>query len=271
MRRVPVDDPDDPRLAEFVGLRDHELRQRRESPGGDLAGVFIAEGDLVVERAVRAGYRLRAVLVDATRSEPLSIDPGATPVYAAGPDVVRRITGMGVHRGIMASLDRRPVPDAVEVVAVARRVVVLEDVNNPTNLGLIARSAAALGVDALLLDPTCCDPLYRRAARVSMGEVYALPYARTDRLPEGLAVLRDRGFEIVALTPDPDAEPIEALAPAPEDRVALLFGAEGPGLRTDTLAAADRRVQIPLHGEVDSLNVGVAAAIACYVLGRTRD
>ncbi|MCU1453470.1 MAG: rRNA methyltransferase [Acidimicrobiales bacterium] len=270
MDRVLIADPDDPRVAEFMGLRDHDLRRRRESPGGELAGIFIAEGDLVVERAVRAGYRLRSLLVDATRTQPLPVDPGDAPVFAAGPDVVRRITGMGVHRGVMASCDRRPVPPAHDVVAGAHRLVVLEGVTNPTNLGVIARSAVALGIDGLLLDPSCSDPLYRRASRVAMGEVFALPYARVPRAPEGFDVLRDAGFEIVALTPDPAAEPIDVLAPAPDDRVALVLGAEAPGLRAGTLAAADRRVRIPLHPGVDSLNVAAAAAIACYVLARGR-
>jgi tRNA G18 (ribose-2'-O)-methylase SpoU len=263
-----VDDPDDPRLAEFVGLRDNELRQQREGPGGDLHGIFIAEGDVVVERAVRAGYRLRAVLVDATRTKPLPVEVAATPVYALGPAVVRRITGLGVHRGIMASCDRRPERRPEQVVAGARRLVVLEDVNNPTNLGVITRSAAALGIDGLLLDPSCSDPLYRRASRVSMGEVFALPYASIPRLPEGLAILQQNGFSVLALTPDPTAEPLDEIVLAPDDRAALLLGAEGAGLSAEALAAADRRVRIPLHGTVDSLNVGVAAAIACYALGR---
>ena len=267
--RITVDDPHDPRVAVFVGLRDQALRGRREAAGGDVAGLFIAEGDLVVERAARAGYRLRALLLDATRTKPLPVDPGdGVPIYAGGPDVIRRITGLAVHRGVMGCFERRPVPDAETVLADVRRVVVCENVANPTNLGLVARSAVALGIDALLLDPTSSDPLYRRASRVSMGEVYALPYAWTSRLPEGLAPLRRRGFEVVALTPDPAADDIGELAYAPEDRVALVLGAEGPGLSDDTLSAADRRVRIPLHGAVDSLNVASAAAIAVYVLGR---
>jgi tRNA G18 (ribose-2'-O)-methylase SpoU len=154
------------------------------------------------------------------------------------------------------------------VVAAARRVVVLERVSNPTNLGVVLRSAAGLGIDAALLDPTCSDPLYRRTSRVSMGESYAFPWAWIPRLPGGLGDLRERGFRLVALTPDPEAVPIDELAPGPDDRVALLFGAEGPGLSPETLAAADVRAGIPMRGGVDSLNVGVAAGIACWVLGR---
>ncbi|MCU1378658.1 MAG: tRNA/rRNA methyltransferase (SpoU) [Acidimicrobiales bacterium] len=271
MAWIPVDDPADPRIEEFLGLRDHELRRRREAPGGDLEGIFIVEGDIVVERALRAGYRMRSALVDATRSAPLPTGIGPdVAVYAAGPEVVLRITGMGVHRGVMASMDRRIEPTAAEVLAGATRVVVLENVNNPTNLGVIARSAVALGIDGLLLDPSCCDPLYRRASRVAMGEVFALPWARTERFPRGLDVLADHGFSLLALTPDPTAESIDDLVLDPSDKAALVLGAEGPGLTDETMDRIGRRIRIPLHGGVDSLNVGVAAGIACYVLGRGR-
>jgi tRNA G18 (ribose-2'-O)-methylase SpoU len=264
-----IDDPDDPRLAEFIGLRDHELRRRRESPHGDLRGLFIAEGDQVADRALKAGYALRAVLIDNTRTAalPATVPPDAV-VYRAGPTVMVRITGYHLHRGMLASFDRRPVPPVDEVLAGHRRVVVLEGVANPTNLGVVVRSANALGMDALLLDPACCDPLYRRASRVSMGEVFALPYARLDRLPDGLAPLREQGFTTVALTPEPSAEPVGELGFGPADRVALLLGTEGAGLSDATLEAADRRVRIPMPGTADSLNVGVAAAIAFYELGR---
>ncbi|MFN8019853.1 MAG: RNA methyltransferase [Acidimicrobiales bacterium] len=266
-----IEDPADPRIEEFLGLRDHELRRRREAPGGDMAGVFIAEGDLVLERAVRAGYRLRSVLVDATRTLPLPDVVGPeVPVYAASEAVVLRITGMAMHRGLIASLDRGPDRPLAEVLAGATRIVVLENVNNPTNLGVIARSAMGLGADALVLDPSCCDPLYRRASRVSMGEVFALPWARAGRFPAGLAPIVDAGFSLLALTPDPAAEAIDDVVLAPDDKVALVLGAEGPGLTDETMAQVDRRVRIPLHGGVDSLNVGAAAAIACYVLGRGR-
>lgn len=267
---IRVDDPADERIAEFIGLRDADLRRRRESPDGDLAGIFIAEGDVVVERALRARYRLRSLLVDATRTNPLPADLPAVPVYAAGPELVLKITGMAMHRGCIASFDRRPVPSPAEVLATATRVVVLENLNNPTNLGVIARSAVALGADALILDPSCCDPLYRRASRVAMGEVFGLPYAYAPRFPAGLDVVIDAGFSLLALTPDPAAESIDDLSFAPDERVALVLGAEGPGLSEETLERIGRRVRIPIHGGVDSLNVGAAAAIACYVLGRGR-
>lgn len=267
----PVERIDDPRIAEFVGLRDADLRRRRESPGGDLEGIFIAEGDIVVERALRAGYHLRSLLVDGARTQPLpDAVPGDVPVYAAAPEVVLKITGMAMHRGCIASFDRRPVPSLAEVLESATRVVVLENLTNPTNLGVIARSAVALGADALVLDPSCCDPLYRRASRVAMGEVFALPYAWAPRFPDGLDPLTAAGFELLALTPAAEAESIDDVSFAPDDKVALVLGAEGPGLRPETLAHIDRPVRIPLHGRVDSLNVAAAAAIACYVLGRGR-
>jgi tRNA G18 (ribose-2'-O)-methylase SpoU len=268
---VEITDPADDRVADFVGLRDHDLRRRREADGGDRAGVFVAEGDLVLSRALRAGYAVRAVLIDARRTQPLPPElPPSCPVFAAGPAVVLRITGYHLHRGILGTFDRRPVPAPAEVIAGRRRVVALENLVNPTNLGVIARSAVALGWEALLLDPTCCDPLYRRAARVAMGEVYALPYAVTGRFPAGLQVLATHGFTTVALTPAPEAPPIDRLVLSGDDPVALVLGSEGPGLTAETLAAVDLVARIPMRGAVDSLNVGAAAAIACYELTRTR-
>ena len=276
--RSPVDDPDDPRIAEFVGLRDRELAGRpragRAGRAGRVAGagadgLFVAEGDVVVERALRAGFRLRAALVDATRTDPLpDAVPAEAAVFAAAPAVLRRITGLGVHHGMLASFDRRPVAAPEDVLAPARRVIVLERVSNPTNLGVIVRSAAGLGIDAVLLDPTCTDPLYRRVARVAMGEGYGFPWAWLPRLPGGLDLVRAAGFRLLALTPDPGAVPLDEVEVGHDERVALLFGAEGPGLSAGTLAAADSRIGIPMRGGVDSLNVGVAAGIACWVLGR---
>jgi tRNA G18 (ribose-2'-O)-methylase SpoU len=261
-----ITDPADARIAAFVGLRDRELARR--VPKGE-SGVFIAEGDLVVERALRAGYTARALLVDATRPGPLPAGlPAGTPVYAAAPAVLERITGLGVHRGMLGCFERRAAPPAADLIRTATRLVVLERVSNPTNLGVIIRSAAGLGMDGMLLDPTCSDPLYRRTSRVAMGEGYAFPWAWVPRLPGGLVPLREAGFRLVALTPDSGATPIDALALG--DKLALLFGAEGPGLSPATLAAADVVTGIPMRGGVDSLNVGVAAGIAFWVLGRGR-
>jgi tRNA G18 (ribose-2'-O)-methylase SpoU len=253
---VEIGSVDDPRIAAFAGIRDSEHRR--------IHGTFVAEGALVVARALRAGYRPVSVLVDDPAALASLPDLGATPVYVVTGDLLTRVTRLGVSRGIVGCFERRPVPTADEVVAGAARVVVLEGVVNPTNLGIIARTAAALGWEGLLLDADCADPLYRRAARVSMGEVFALPYADVDRLPSGLEVLARQGFSTVALTPDPAAPPIDRFAPP--DRLALVFGTEGPGLSDATTAAVDALVRIPMHRGVDSLNVAAAAAIACYAL-----
>jgi tRNA G18 (ribose-2'-O)-methylase SpoU len=271
MARIEVGDPGDRRIEVFQGLRDHAMRRRREEPGGDMAGVFVVEGDLVVERALRAGYRLCSVLIDGRRRKPLPplVDP-EVPVYAVGPEVLQRITGYHLHRGMLACFHRRPLPPVIEVLAGARTALVVEGVNNPTNLGVILRCAAALGVDAFLLDPTCCDPLYRRAGRVSMGEAFTLPYARLGHFPAGLAPLRQAGMRLLALTPSSEAADIGQLSLEPGEPVAVLLGAEGPGLSSGTLAAADQRVRIPMSGTVDSINVGSAAAIAFYAVSRAR-
>ena len=270
--RIEINDPSDPRIEVFQGLRDHTLRQARERPDGDMAGVFIAEGDVVVERALRAGYRLESMLVDAKRTKPLPATvPDHVPLYACGPDVLTRITGYHLHRGVLACFRRRPVAGFDEAVHGAKTVAVLENINNPTNLGVILRCAAALGMDAFFIDPTCSDPLYRRCGRVSMGEAYSTPYARLDHFPDGLAPLRASGFRLIALTPAPDALSLNDVKLGADDRVALMLGAEGPGLTDGALEAADVRVRIPMSGLVDSINVGSAAAVAFYGIGLARD
>jgi tRNA G18 (ribose-2'-O)-methylase SpoU len=262
-----VDDPLDPRVREYAHLRAVTLRLRSDGPDGARAGAFIAEGDLVVRRALELGYAMRSLLLLEERvGRFASLAPSGVPVYAASRAVIEAITGFNVHRGVLASFDRRPAPDLAALLAAARRVVVLEDVNNPTNVGAIARSASALGVDALLLDPVSCDPLYRRALRISMGETLRLPHARLAALPAGLAPLREAGFTVAALTPAPGAVDVAELAAARHERLALLLGSEGPGLSPATLAAADLRARIPLGGGVDSLNVATAAAVAFYAL-----
>lgn len=267
--REPVERPEDPRLRVFTGLRDYNLRRLREGPGGDCAGIFIADGDVVAERAQRAGCRLLAVLVDAARTRPFpfTVDDDV-PVYLASPSVLEAITGYHLHRGVLACFERPDPMGLDEVLARSRRLLVLEGVNNPTNLGVIVRSGAGLGFDGLALDPTCCDPYYRRSARVSMGQVFAIPHARLGPLPAGLAPLVDAGFSVVALTPDPDAAPLDTLRLGPDEPVALVLGAEGPGLTDATLGAAHHRVRIPMAAGVDSLNVGAAAAVACYAVAR---
>ena len=266
-RNVPISEPADERLADYRELTDVALRTRYEPPHG----LFIAEGELVLRRALRAGYRPRSVLLDTKRLDQLADLDGAldgAPVYTAGLDLLAEVTGFNVHRGVLASFHRRPLPAAADVLAAARRVLLLEDVNNHTNIGAIFRCAAGLGMDAVLLSETCADPLYRRSVRVSMGEVFAVPYARLSPWPAALDDVRAAGFTVLALTPAPDALDIRALPPAARDRPALLFGAEGPGLSARALTAADLRVRIPMHGQVESLTVAASAAVACWELTR---
>jgi tRNA G18 (ribose-2'-O)-methylase SpoU len=250
---VSITSPDDPRIGDYRALTDVELRTKWEPPNG----LFIAEGELVIGRALRAGYRMRSALVDEKRADQLTGLPDDAP-----------ITGFHVHRGILASFHRRPLPTLEELVATARNLAVLEGLNTHTNLGALFRSAAALGIDAVVLSPTCADPLYRRAVRVSMGEVFAIPYTKTDSWPGPLGVLRDAGFTLLAMTPAPDAVALQRLTAEQRRRPALLLGAEGPGLTPAALAASDARVAIPMHNDVDSLNVATAAAITFYELTR---
>jgi tRNA G18 (ribose-2'-O)-methylase SpoU len=262
-----ITDPDDDRLGDYRALTDLELRTRWEPPNG----LFIAEGELVLRRALRAGYTARSYLVDAKRTSQLDDLPGDAPVYAATPQVLEQATGFHVHRGVLASFHRLPLLAADEVLATARRVAILEDVNNHTNIGAVFRGAAALGIDAVLLSPTCADPLYRRSVRVSMGEVFAVPYARLEPWPDGLDRVRAAGFTVLALTPAPEAVPMQHLDAAQRARAALLLGAEGPGLSRHALAASDVPVRLPMRRGVDSLNVAAAAAVAFWELGRDDD
>ncbi|MBL7495519.1 RNA methyltransferase [Frankia sp. CNm7] len=262
---VPVDDPADPRVTDYLALTDVALRRRREP----AEGLFIAEGERVIYRALRAGYQPRSVLVSPNRLDAVPTEIGSdVPVYLAGPEIMAQITGFEVHRGALAAMARHPDRDPAELLSWALRVLVLEDLVSHTNLGAIFRSAAGLGMDAILLSPRCADPLYRRSVRVSMGEVFAVPYARLDPWPASLAALTDRGFEALALTPAADATDLAALRPAPDARIAVLLGTEGEGLSVAAQAAATRRVRIPMAAGVDSLNVAATAAIACYALGR---
>lgn len=266
---IRIDDPHDRRIEVFQGLRDHTLRQQRELPGGDMGGVFISEGDIVVERAIGAGYHPVSVLVDGARTKPLPAAIDGIPVYAAAPNVLRHITGYHLHRGLLACFRRRPVLEAHEVLVRSLTVAVLESVHNPTNLGVILRCGVALGIDGFLMDPSCSDPLYRRAGRVSMGEAYRLPYARLPTFPGGLEPLHDRGFLTLALTPSGETD-ISTLRLGEDQPVAVVLGSEGPGLSEPTLAACSQRVRIPMSDRVDSLNVGSAASVAFYAITQAR-
>jgi len=278
LRTVEVGNADDPRLADYTRLTDAGLRTHLEAEHG----LFIAEGTKVIARAVAAGYPVRSMLLARGRLTDLAalsaLPEPDVPVYLVPDEVAEKVTGYRVHRGALASLARRPLPAVGEVIATARRVVVLEDLVDHANAGAIFRCAAALGVDAIVLSPRCADPLYRRSVKVSMGAVFAIPYARMAGWFDGLAELKAAGFRVLALTPDERATPIGAaltgtgLGTGPRSgRVALLLGTEGDGLSARWLHEADEAVRIPMDpaaraAGVDSLNVVAAAAIACHLL-----
>ncbi|MGW7080887.1 TrmH family RNA methyltransferase [Streptomyces sp. NPDC054871] len=265
---ISIDDPTDPRLRDYTGLTDVELRRKREP----AEGLFIAEGEKVIRRAKQAGYEMRSMLLSAKWVDVMRdvIDEVPAPVYAVNPDLAEQVTGYHVHRGALASMQRKPLPTSDELLTRARRVVVMESVNDHTNIGAIFRSAAALGMDAVLLSPDCADPLYRRSVKVSMGAVFSVPYARLESWPKGLDGVREAGFNLLALTPDEKAKTLDEAAPHRMDRVALMLGAEGEGLTTKALMAADEWVRIPMAHGVDSLNVGAAAAVAFYAVATGR-
>jgi tRNA G18 (ribose-2'-O)-methylase SpoU len=264
--RELVTDVTDPRLADYARLTDMELRTHLES----AQGLFIAEGTKVISRAVAAGYPVRSLLLAERRLGDLETLPATkAPVYVVSDETAERLTGYRVHRGALASLHRKPLPETESLAAAATKVIVLEDLVDHANVGAIFRCAAALGVDAIFLSPRCADPLYRRAVKVSMGAVFAIPYARMTGWYDGLAGLRKAGFRLLALTPDAAAVPLTAAAAG--GRVALMLGTEGDGLSSRWLREADQAVRIPMHpgalaAGVDSLNVVAAAAIACHVL-----
>jgi tRNA G18 (ribose-2'-O)-methylase SpoU len=264
---VPVPDADDPRLADYMRLTDIKLRKSLES----AHGLFVAEGEKVIRRALAAGYPPRSLLITERRLPGLTglLDACPAPVYAVPDLVAERVTGFHVHRGVLASMERLPVRGVSEVLAGARRIVVLEDIVDHTNVGAVFRCAAAFGMDAVILAPRCADPLYRRAVKVSMGAVFAIAYARMTDWYRGLTELRDAGFRLLALTPDQSAVPIGAVARGA--RAALMLGTEGDGLSSRWLTEADEAVCIPMApgamaAGVDSLNVVAAAAIACQAL-----
>ena len=264
---VRVEDAADPLLADFVGLTDARLRRVLEPAGG----LFVAEGERIVRRALDAGYELRTVLLEERwlpSLEPLLVGLDAVQVLVVEPAVLQATTGYAVHRGALATFQRRPLPEPADVLAQSQRVAVLEGMVDPTNVGAVFRAAAALDMDAVLLDPRCADPLYRRAVRVSMGAVLALPYARFTRWPADLDLARAAGLTVLALTPAADATAIDDLDPAATRRCAVLLGTEGAGLTARAQAAADVRVRIPMSRGVDSLNVAAAAAVAFHALGR---
>lgn len=260
-----LESADDPRVADYTQLTDVHLRKIREP----AEGLYIAESSRVLRRALAAGHRPRsfflaekwlADLADVFEQYP------DVPVYVGPAALLEEITGFHLHRGAMAAMHRpAPVP-LPELLAGAGRVAVLEDIVDHTNVGAIFRSAAALGLDAVLVTPRCGDPLYRRSVRVSMGTVFQVPWARLEDWPADLAVLRDHGFTVAAMELTDDAVDVDELAARNPEKLALVLGTEGAGMSPETLAAVDLAVKIPMRPGVDSLNVAAASAVAFWEL-----
>lgn len=264
-RLIEIDSADDPRLADYRDLRDVQLRQHLEAEHG----LFLAEGEKVVRRAVEAGFEPRSFLMAPRWLDGLAdvLSRSDAPVYVVSEALAEEVTGFHVHRGALASLHRTPLPAVEEVLAGARSVLVLEDIVDHTNVGAIFRSGAALGFDAVLVAPRCADPLYRRSIKVGMGAVFTTPWTRLPDWYDALPALSAAGFTTVALTLAEDAVPIEQ-AVAGVDRLALVLGSEGHGLSPRWEQTADRRAIIPMAAGIDSLNVAAASAVACYVAAR---
>ena len=265
-----VTDASDPRIAEYVSLTDVALRTRHEPE----SGIYIAESAEVIRRAIDAGHRPRSILMQSNWLERMSdlVDESVdVDVYVGEPAVLEEITGFHVHRGALAAMHRPSLPTLTSVTQRARRLVILEDIVDHTNVGAIFRSAAGLGMDGVLVTPRCADPLYRRSVRVSMGTVFQVPWTRIEPWPEQLNELSSRGFTTIALDPDAsDAVDLGEFTGQAPDRCAFILGTEGPGLAPPTVSAADVRVRIPMTHGVDSLNVGAAAAVVFWALRATR-
>jgi tRNA G18 (ribose-2'-O)-methylase SpoU len=265
---VAVDDAADTRLDDYRALNDQAFRRRYE---GDE--IFIAEGYVAIERLIESGHEVRSVLLAPSRQERFAANAAilatrGIPTFVADRHVIAEVVGFDLHRGVIACGVRRPATTVSELLDGARRIAVLEGLNDNENLGAIARAARAFGIDGLLIDPTCTDEYSRRTVRVSMGEVLTLPIARAaiGEWPGVLHDVRRRGFEVWAMTPASTADDLWG-AEIP-DRLAVMLGAEGPGLTAAALAAADRWVRIPISPGVDSLNVGHAAAVTFAAVTR---
>lgn len=268
---ITLTDLSDPALDAYARLTEAQLRSRREPE----KGIFIAESLRVIEHALDAGYQPLSLLLERRHIEgqaaPLIARCGEIPVYTGDSALLESLTGYHLTRGILAAFRRPILPTAEAVCASARRIAVLESIVDAANVGAIFRSAAALGMDAVLVTPSCCDPLCRRAVRVSMGTVFQVPWAyigeRSDQWPHpGLERLKDMGFHTAALALDDRALSIEDPALAAHPRLALLLGTEGTGLSPETIAGSDDTVMIPMSHGVDSLNVAAASAVAFWTL-----
>lgn len=262
---VQIDDPTDERLRDYVALRDTTLRHSMEA----AEGLFIAEGLLVIRRALEAGYRPRSLLLAPRWVDELGdvLDRVDAPVYVVDTRLAEQVTGFHVHRGALASLER-VTRYRVEDLLDAERLVVVEDIVDHTNVGAIVRSAAGLGWDGVLLAPRAADPLYRRAVKTSMGTVFSLPWARMEDWTGDLDRLRKAGFTLAALALREDSVTLDEFVASvqPGQKVAVMMGTEGSGLSDQWLARADAVVRIPMGHGVDSLNVAAATAVVCYEL-----
>lgn len=268
---INITDYNDPALDVFARLTEAQLRNKMEPE----KGIFIAESAKVIRIALQAGYEPVSMLmehkhIEGQGAELIAMCPD-TPVYVADASVLERITGYKVTRGVLCAMRRKPPRTVEEVCAGARRIAVLESIVDTTNIGAIFRSAAALGMDAVLVTPSCGDPLYRRSVRVSMGTVFQIPWARIGSSPadwpeKGFAQLHAMGFKTAALALREDSVSIDDPALAAEEKLAVILGTEGDGLMTSTIDGADYTVMIPMAHGVDSLNVGNAAAVAFWEL-----
>ena len=270
LQTVRIESADDPRLDTYVRLTDHQLRNKLEPE----KGVLIAESRLVVEVALDAGLAPLSFLVDDARLESCAdlIERAGCVAYVLPHDQMERLTGFNVNRGLLCAM-RRPRPQAVEQVLLgARHVAVLEDLVDVTNVGAVFRSAAALHMDGVLVTPTCCDPLYRRAARVSMGTIFQVPWTRIGDQPGeewpqgGIAKLRSLGFKTAAMALDDNSVSLDCPELKECEKLAIIMGTEGDGLSQHTIAACDYTVKIPMAHGVDSLNVAAASAVAFWEL-----
>lgn len=262
---VPVTDLDDPRLEDYRHLREPSRRMRLERE----QGIFTVEGRLSIEALLASPFTVRSIFVsDEHAARIADLGPTDVPILTLPARAMEEVSGVHFHRGMLAVAERPVLPSVAELVAGAHRVLVLEGIGDHENVGSLFRNAAAFGVDGVVLDPTCADPLYRRATRVSLGHVLRVPFARAaaDTWPAVLDELAAGGLTTLALTPAPDAEPLGHIVAEAPERCALVVGAEGPGLTPAALAAAQRRVRIPMAAGVDSVNVATAAAIALSAL-----
>jgi tRNA G18 (ribose-2'-O)-methylase SpoU len=265
---VRIDSIDDPRLDDFARLTDVALRRVSEPAGG----LYIAESNTVIERALEAGHTPRAVLVQEKWLAgvlPL-VDAYDGPVFV-GPDaILEELTGFRMHRGAIASMYRPALPSVAEVVRDARLVVVLEDIVDHTNVGAVFRSVAGLGADAVLVSPRCADPLYRRSVRVSMGTVLQVPWTRIGEWPGAATELRAAGFHLAAMALTDDSVSLDEFVEDVPERVALVMGTEGQGLSREAVVAADTTVRIPMQHGVDSLNVAAASAVGLWAVAHAQ-